>query len=108
MTPKIIELKQAPVVLVELPKGAYYENLCFLPPAPGINYFLYENGVNTPYKEIVPGIDKIWTKLGYLSDLTEDQFAECVDKYPSNAKPARYVNYTYKKPNGGMQVSRVI
>ena len=63
MTPKIIELKQAPVVLVELSKGADYK--------------VYGD-------EVVIGDHVLSRKqhkgLGILSALTEDQFAECVER----------------------------
>lgn len=64
MTPKIIELKQAPVILVELPEGAEYEVVS--------------------EHEVIIG-DRVLSKKDYegvniLSDLTEEQFAECVAK----------------------------
>ena len=73
MTPKIIELKQAPVVLVELSEGADYK--------------VYGD-------KVVIGSFKLsrteYKGLGVLSALTEDQFAECVDRTKTHPK---YWNY---------------
>lgn len=100
MTPKIIELKQEPVALVELSERPI--EVIYVP-AKGFAYKLAGSKFLSKYIRGVPHDCKI---VGILSDLTEEQFAECVDKY-DNSNPARHVNYTYKKPNGGMQVSRV-
>jgi hypothetical protein len=73
MTPKIIELEQAPVVLVEL--NCYFSN----PDTIGIGNdetYTYMRELSTG-KSIALGVNlKV---LGALSDLTEEQFAECVD-----------------------------
>lgn len=67
MTPKIIELKQAPVALVELPVG--WENTKNIDGRDWIGYLLHKHyGVPLQYRT-----------LGRLLELTEDQFAECVE-----------------------------
>lgn len=75
MTPKIIELKQAPVVLVELPERPINVEDSFA------NGFIYTD--NTGYIESFYLDDYcIDSKcLGILSDLTEEQFAECVERH---------------------------
>lgn len=70
MTPKIIELKQAPVVLVELLKE-------------DISYYNID-------KYVRKGLEADgYVFKGFLSDLTEEQFAECVERI--NDK--RYIHY---------------
>lgn len=64
MQAKIIELKQAPVVLVELPEGA----ICPAYGRSGIGYIL--NGGLVINSELKGDYDFI----GILSDLTEEQF----------------------------------
>lgn len=100
MKPKIIELKQAPVVLVELLEGAKEAHLdirtgriCWSALIEGNRGGRTWHYLSSDYRGA--------NAIGILSDLTEEQFAECVDKYPDNSNPAMYVNYTYKKPNGG-------
>lgn len=72
MTPKIIALKQAPVVLVELNENYSY------PDTIGIG----NNETDTLVMELSTGncmsIGLNLRVLGILSDLTEEQFAECV------------------------------
>lgn len=84
MTPKIIELRQAPVVLVEL--NCYFSN----PDTIGIGNdetYTYMRELSTG-NCIALGVNlKV---LGALSDLTEDQFEECVDRTKTHPK---YWNY---------------
>lgn len=70
MTPKIIQLKQAPVVLAEIPD----------------HYRLYTRSDGSPFCTNIRNMSAkvVWQHdgeyIGILSDLTEDQFAECVNK----------------------------
>lgn len=70
MITKIIELKQVPVVLVELCKD-------------DISYYNVNKYVREGLKE------EGFKYLNYLSDLTEEQFAECVGKTPAG----NYLDY---------------
>lgn len=98
MTPKIIELKQAPVVLVELPKGCKHENLLG---KSGDGTFLLWDSTNNfdddnrPHGQILIDVDPMnkWKILGALSDLTEDQFAECVIVFNQINGDVVYANY---------------
>lgn len=73
MTPKIIELKQGPVVLVEFPERAtkitvemrkHWSQHCLFYETDDLKCLHLPSGN--------------WMLTGYLSDLTEEQFAECV------------------------------
>lgn len=77
---KTITTDKATVLVVELPEGAYYPNICQLPPSIGVNYFLYENGVNTPYKESLDIPKGNWQLIGRMPDITEEQAHSIVDK----------------------------
>lgn len=74
MQPKIIELKQAPVILVELPEWAnfygYYDRY---------GYVIYHNPQGIKCESFVTMKES--KLVGVLSDLTEEQFAECVNVY---------------------------
>lgn len=83
MTPKIIELKQAPVVLVELPERESIGKLELKWDSPlmGGNHKVHLLN-NRRYIGTL-GLAKHFNEdsiLGILSDLTEEQFEECVDK----------------------------
>lgn len=88
MTPKIIELKQAPVVLVELPPDVYS-----LKYGDGGLWVKFDDDQKfTPWYSCNGNINL----LGTLSDLTEEQFAECVAKVNFESGPV-YKNYkTFK------------
>lgn len=75
MTPKIIELKQAPVVFVELPERPVEVKDSYA------NGFIYKDKTGYIESEYLEDYcDWEDSKLvGILSDLTEEQFAECVD-----------------------------
>lgn len=114
MTPKIIELQQAPVVLVELPEidgiwQTVYKNeadtrgLIISKEAKHLDTF----GENSNPRYVFDLPHGKLTLTGVLSDLTEEQFAEWAVKYPGNATPQRYVNHTHKEKSTGMQVARV-
>lgn len=75
MTTKIIELKQAPVILVELPEGAHNLQIFNDVGRPYLSY--YTKPVNTHRAYLPDGEHEI---LGFLSNLTEEQFAERVSK----------------------------
>lgn len=103
MTPKIIELKHAPVVLVELPERPVEVKDSYA------NGFIYKDKTGYIESEYLEDYcDWEDSKLvGILSDLTEEQFAEWAVKYPGNATTQRYVNHAHKDKSAGMQVSRV-
>lgn len=76
MTPKIIELKQAPVVLVEMSERPVEVKDIYA------NGFIYKDKTGYIESEYLEDYcDWEDSKLvGILSALTEEQFAECVDK----------------------------
>lgn len=77
MTPKIIELKQAPVVLAELPNTFEKPHIKKVDGFSHLIWAIY-NGHIISRKRIGYGDVKL---VGILSDLTEEQFAECVNVY---------------------------
>lgn len=87
---KIIELKQAPVVLVELPEVA--DNLQIFNDI-GRPYLSYYTKPVYAHRAYLPDGD--YVVLGFFSDLTEEQFAELVGKHEVN-KTNYYQNYTPK------------
>lgn len=72
MTPKIIELKQAPVVLVELPSNEW--NISSISIGVGES----DTALCDPFTGDHYPVGVNLKSVGILSDLTEDQFAECV------------------------------
>lgn len=86
MTPKIIELKQAPVVLVEKPN----EDDNDLVVVSGKEIFY-----NGDYFEL-PKADfrNPWRVLGILSDLTEEQFSEFAIKMTWGGDAGIYADHT--------------
>lgn len=90
---KTITTDKSTVLVVEIPEGAYYPNICQLPPIIGVNYFLYENGVNTPYKEPLDIPKGNWQLLGRMPDTTEDQAGKIVDE-DNDYGITLYQNYT--------------
>lgn len=81
MKNKTIVTDKSTLLVVELPQGAYYPNICQLPPYIGVNYFLYENGVNTPYKEPLDIPKGNWQLLSRLPDITGEQASKVVDSH---------------------------
>lgn len=73
MTPKIIELKQAPVVLVELEDAPIKVWDSF---ANGFIYTEIDGYIETFYLDDICLDSKC---MGLLSNITEEQFAECVE-----------------------------
>lgn len=96
MKQKTIKIDKATLLAVELPEGAYCPNICQLPPSIGVNYFLYENGVNTPYKESLDIPKGNWQLLGRVPDIMEEQWGGIVEdasyKYPYEFT-RKYENY---------------
>lgn len=77
MTQKIIELKQAPVVLLELPENSNNHRIEGLIGLYRMDYLVYD----TPHENNVSFRLPVGVKynvVGILSDLTEEQFAEWV------------------------------
>lgn len=78
MKKKQINTGVADMLLVELLDGAYMVNInthSFV----GLHYMLYEDGVNTPYKERLP--DGNWSILCRADEVTEEQANELCHVY---------------------------
>lgn len=93
MQAKIIELKQAPVMLVEIP--ADIRNLKVNNARNKLEWF--KTSINkgmsrgrVTYSEYIALPYGCWAIVGILSDLTEDLFVECVDRTKTHPK---YWNY---------------
>lgn len=92
MTPKIIELKQAPVVLVDLPVN--FSEPTGISLGPFSDWSVQNLDTGEYY-----GLGQDLKTIGILSDLTEEQFAECVPKemysHITNPKAIWYEVYFY-------------
>lgn len=95
MTPKIIELKQAPVVLVELSEHESIGRLELKWDSPLMDGGHKVRLLNNRRYIGAVGLAKHFNEdsiLGVLSDLTEDQFAECVKSEDFKHYSGKYVH----------------
>lgn len=99
MTPKIIELKQAPVVLVGLSERPVEVKDSYA------NGFIYKDKKGYIESEYLEDYcDWEDSKLvGILSDLTEEQFAECVDWYDYSHEDDLTALYAFKDYVNGIK-----
>lgn len=98
MQTKLIELKQAPVILVEIPKGCKHENL--LGKIGDVTFLFWDSTNKFDDDNRSHGLILIdteprnrWRILGVLSDLTEEQFAECAIVFNQINEDIGYANY---------------
>lgn len=96
MKPRTIELKQAPVVLVELPEGNFNIRIEGLIGLYARNWLVYDLPEANNFTLPLP-VRENFEIVGILSDLTEEQFAEIVPVAKTVQLGELYYNFKTNK-----------